>query len=86
MRVVGNRKHGYPRNEMGLRSEMGADRYDVILGGVEEARRMPQAGGKAELTRVGSHKPQPNGSHLSSHLRGVSTNLRARFACLVRGQ
>jgi len=40
VRVVGNRKHGYPRNEMGWRSEMGADRYDVILGGVEEARRM----------------------------------------------
>ena len=29
VRVVGNRKHGYPRNEMGLGSEMGADRYDV---------------------------------------------------------
>jgi len=43
VRIVGNRKHGYPRNEIGSKSEMGADRYDAMLpSGEEEAQRMPK--------------------------------------------
>jgi hypothetical protein len=42
VRIVGNRKHGYPRNEAESKSEMGADRYDVTLGGEEEVQRVPK--------------------------------------------